>query len=67
MPKITVDKNYGMWLVELLHENRGTQPVTSKTNLEVGLQKQVTGPKVTAQPQVTVAKVNSRTARNGLT
>ena len=38
-----------------------------KTNLEVGLQKQVTCPNVTAQPQVTVAKVNSRTAKNGLT
>ena len=34
-----------------------------KTNLGVGLQKQVTCPNVTAQPQVTVAKVNSRTAK----
>ena len=37
-----------------------------ETNLEVGLQKQVTCPNVTAQPQVTVAKINSRTAENGL-
>ena len=56
-----------MWLVELqIHGNRGTQPLIPKTNLEVGLHKQVTCPNVTAQPQVTVAKVNSRTAKNGL-
>ena len=37
-----------------------------KTILEVGLQKQVTCPNVTAQPQVTEAKVHSRTAKNEL-
>ena len=49
-----------------IHGNHGTQPVIPKNKPRGWLTKTGYVPKRNREPQVTVAKINSRTAENGL-